>query len=199
MKARPFLLAVALAAFVLLGSALGIGWAMTRQSPLRLVDRPLTLPRAARFVPRDAALSLHWLVDPARLPAYAEAVEAAVPPGTIEWRGFLPTADLQQELGACRALINTPKWNEAYGNVVVEALACGVPVVAYDRGGPGELVVSGKTGFLVPPDAIKAMTKALRQIPEIDRHACRTWVETHATQAVFAHRVETWIQAGLDH
>ena len=132
-------------------------------------------------------------------PAYAEAVEAAVPTGTIEWRGFLPTADLQQELGACRALINTPKWNEAYGNVVVEALACGVPVVAYDRGGPGELVVSGKTGFLVQPDAIEAMTKALRQIPEIDRHACRTWVETHATQAVFAHRVETWIQAGLDH
>ena len=74
MKARPFLLAVALAAFVLLGSALGIGWAMARQSPIRLVDRPLALPRAARFVPRDAALSLHWLVDPARLPAYAEAV-----------------------------------------------------------------------------------------------------------------------------
>ncbi|MEC8442377.1 MAG: glycosyltransferase [Cyanobacteriota bacterium] len=130
--------------------------------------------------------------------AYAEAVEAAVPPGTIEWRGFLPTAELQRELGACRALINTPKWNEAYGNVVVEALACGVPVVAYDRGGPGELVVSGETGFLVQPDAIEAMTTALRRVPEIDRHACRAWVETHATQAVFASRVETWIQEGLD-
>ena len=76
--------------------------------------------------------------------AYATAVESSVPPGTIDWRGFLPTQELQRELGQCRALINTPKWNEAYGNVVVEALACGVPVVAYDRGGPGELIRSRK-------------------------------------------------------
>ena len=171
-------------------------------------DRDGPLGWAGRVAPEkgleDAAAAAAALGERLRVwglredPAYAEAVEAAVPPGTIEWRGFLPTADLQRELGACRALINTPKWNEAYGNVVVEALACGVPVVAYDRGGPGELVVSGETGFLVQPDAIEAMTTALRHVPEIDRHACRAWVETHATQAVFAHRVETWIREGLD-
>jgi hypothetical protein len=55
-------------------------------------------------------------------------VESSVPKGTIDWRGFRSTQELQQEMGHCRALINTPKWNEAYGNVVVEALACGVPV-----------------------------------------------------------------------
>ena len=129
-------------------------------------------------------------------PAYAEAVEASVPSGTLKWRGFLPTADLQEELGRCRALINTPKWNEAYGNVVVEALACGVPVVAYDRGGPGELVQSGQTGFLVEPDDISALTNALKRLPELDRAACRAWVERNATQAVFAHRVEDWILQG---
>ena len=53
--------------------------------------------------------------------------------GTIEWMGFLSTNELQKELGKCRVLLNTPKWNEAYGNVVVEALACGVPVIAYKR------------------------------------------------------------------
>ena len=89
---------------------------------------------------------------------YAARVEAAAPKGTIEWRGFLPTADLQKEIGFCRALLNTPKWNEAYGNVVVEAMACGVPVVAFDRGGPGELIASGLTGWLVPPDDVSAMT-----------------------------------------
>lgn len=129
-------------------------------------------------------------------PAYAEAVEAMVPPGTLQWRGFLPTDDLQEELGRCRALINTPKWNEAYGNVVVEALACGVPVVAYDRGGPGELVQSGETGFLVEPDDIAALTSALRRLPELDRADCRDWVERNASQAVFARRVEDWILAG---
>ena len=50
----------------------------------------------------------------------------------------------------------------------------------------------------VVPLIEEAMKTALRRVPEIDRHACRAWVETHATQAVFAHRVETWIREGLD-
>ncbi|MGB1621639.1 MAG: glycosyltransferase [Synechococcus sp.] len=129
--------------------------------------------------------------------AYADAVEASVPAGTIEWRGFLPTSELQQQLGGCRALINTPKWNEAYGNVVVEALACGVPVVAYDRGGPGELIQSGTTGWLVPADDVAALTTALGRLEQLDRSACRHWAETHASCDVFAQRVETWIQKGL--
>ena len=74
MKARSFLLAVAAAVLVLLTTALGLWWAMAEQSPLKLVGQPLVLPRAARFVPRDASLSLHWLADPVRMPAYAQAV-----------------------------------------------------------------------------------------------------------------------------
>lgn len=131
-------------------------------------------------------------------PAYAAAVEAMVPPGTIEWKGFQPTHALQQQLGSCRALINTPKWNEAYGNVVVEALACGVPVVAYDRGGPGELISSGETGWLVPPDDVQALVTALRHVDQIDRFKCRAWVETNASRDVFSARVEAWIRDGLE-
>lgn len=74
MKARSFLLAVFAAVLLLLTTSLGLWWAMAQQSPLRLVDQPLVLPRAARFVPRDASLSLHWLADPVRMPAYAQAV-----------------------------------------------------------------------------------------------------------------------------
>ncbi len=129
--------------------------------------------------------------------AYAQQVEASVPEGTIHWRGFLATGALQAELGRCRVLLNTPKWNEAYGNVVVEALACGVPVVAYARGGPSELVQHGLTGFLVPPDDVMALQKATVQAAGLDRHACRHWVEAHASQAVFAERVEAWIRDGL--
>jgi len=129
--------------------------------------------------------------------AYAERVEASVPAGTIHWRGFLGTDALQAELGGCRALLNTPKWNEAYGNVVVEALACGVPVVAYARGGPAELVQHGLTGFLVPPDDVGALQQATVQAASLDRQACRHWVEDHASQDVFAERVESWIRDGL--
>ncbi len=128
---------------------------------------------------------------------YAKRVEAGVPAGTIEWRGFLPTEALQQELGQCRALINTPKWNEAYGNVVVEALACGVPVVAYNRGGPGELVQHGRTGLLVAPDDVDGLRRATVEVASLDRRHCRAWVEANASQEVFAQRVEAWIRDGL--
>ena len=131
-------------------------------------------------------------------PAYAAAVEASVPAGTLQWRGFLPTAELQSQLGRCRALLNTPKWNEAYGNVVVEALACGVPVVAYRRGGPGELVQSGLTGELVPPDDVDALAAAVGRVERIERAACRRWVEQHASREVLAERLEAWLQAGLN-
>ncbi|MDP6193628.1 MAG: DUF3352 domain-containing protein [Prochlorococcus sp.] len=77
MKARSFLIAVAATVLALLLLVAGLGWTMVRQSPLRVVDQPLQLPRAARFVPRQAALSLHWLADPGQLPAYAQAVATA--------------------------------------------------------------------------------------------------------------------------
>jgi UDP-glucose:tetrahydrobiopterin glucosyltransferase len=129
--------------------------------------------------------------------AYAAAVAASVPAGTLDWRGFLPTAELQAQLGPCLALLNTPKWNEAYGNVVVEAMACGVPVVAYRRGGPGELVQSGLNGLLVAPDDVAALAAAVQQVDRIDRAACRQWVEENASRAVLAERIEAWVCAGL--
>jgi UDP-glucose:tetrahydrobiopterin glucosyltransferase len=129
--------------------------------------------------------------------AYRDAVVAAVPAGTLDWRGFLPTRELQAELGGCRVLLNTPKWNEAFGNVVVEAMACGVPVVAYRRGGPGELVQSGLNGLLVPPDDLNALQAAVLAAERLDRQACRRWVEHNASREAFAGRVEAWLLAGL--
>jgi UDP-glucose:tetrahydrobiopterin glucosyltransferase len=139
-------------------------------------------------------LAVWGLVEDA---AYAAAVEASVPAGTLDWRGFLPTAELQRQLGRCRALLNTPKWNEAYGNVVVEAMACGVPVVAYRRGGPGELVEPGVNGLLVEPDDVAALGHAAQAAAALDRRGCRAWVERHASRQAFAARLEAWLQGGL--
>ncbi|MFO8239148.1 MAG: glycosyltransferase [Prochlorococcaceae cyanobacterium] len=128
-------------------------------------------------------------------PAYARRVEASVPPGTLQWRGFLPTAELQAELGRCAVLLNTPKWNEAFGNVVVEALACGVPVAAYARGGPGELVQEGHTGALATPDDVDELVAAVRRARGIERRRCRAWAERHCSQQAFAARIEAWLEA----
>ena len=128
---------------------------------------------------------------------YASKIENSFTKETIEWKGFLPTSQFQKQLGKCRAFLNTPKWNEAYGNVIVEALACGVPVIAYDIGGPGELIEDGFNGFLVKPNDLKGMKKAIKSVSKIKRKNCRDWFEENASNKVFAQRVENWISNGL--
>ena len=54
-----------------------------------------------------------------------------------------------------------PSVHEQFGQVLVEAMACGVPVVAVDAHGPREIVDAGETGWLVPPDDEDAMVEAL--------------------------------------
>ena len=128
---------------------------------------------------------------------YASKIESTFTKGIIEWKGFLPTSKFQEQLGQCRAFINTPKWNEAYGNVIVEALACGVPVIAYDLGGPGELIENGLNGFLAQPNDLEGMIKAIKSVSKIKRRNCRDWFEKNASNKVFALRVENWINKGL--
>jgi len=125
--------------------------------------------------------------------SYASKIEKLFPQGTINWMGFLPTDELQKELGKCRVLLNTPKWNEAYGNVVVEALACGVPVVAYKRGGPGEIIEHGQTGYLVDPNDKETLVSYVRIIEKVKRKNCRKWVEKNASTDIFANKVVNWL------
>lgn len=129
---------------------------------------------------------------------YAAKVEKSFTPGIIEWRGFLETDKLQKELGKCRALLNTPKWNEAYGNVVVEALACGVPVIAYRRGGPSEIILHGETGFLVEPDDKDSLLSCLKLVKKINRRNCRDWVENNASSKIFASKVLIWLNKVIE-
>ena len=103
--------------------------------------------------------------------------------------GFVATAELQKELGKCRVLLNTPKWNEAYGNVIVEALACGVPVVAYKRGGPSEIIKHGETGYLADPDDKETLLYYVEIIEKIKRKKCREWVEKMPPQIYLLTRL----------
>lgn len=116
------------------------------------------------------------------------------PRAKVSYQGFLPTDALQAAIGSCSCIVMTPKWVEAFGNVAIEALACGVPVVAYDRGGPAEIVVDGLTGYVVPADNTDAMCDAVSRTSLIDRRACRDDVESRYSLQAFATRVERWLR-----
>ncbi|MEL6854377.1 MAG: glycosyltransferase [Cyanobacteria bacterium J06607_13] len=111
---------------------------------------------------------------------------------SVEYVGFLSTADLQRQLGPARALLMTPQWTEAFGMVAIEALACGVPVIAYRRGGPAEIVRSGQTGWLVEPGNIGQLVDAIAKVDSIDRLACRQQAETHYSLPAWGKRFERW-------
>ncbi len=119
------------------------------------------------------------------------------PDAPIHYEGFLPTAELQRALGHCQALLMTPHWVEAFGNVAIEALACGVPVIAYRRGGPAEIVSHGKTGWLVDPDSIEDLIKAVHRRLEIDRFACRAAAEANYSLTAMGDRLEEWFSTLL--
>jgi UDP-glucose:tetrahydrobiopterin glucosyltransferase len=126
-------------------------------------------------------------------PDYWARLCADHPDADLEYAGFLSTDELQEAIGGCTALVMTPRWLEAFGLVAVEAMATGVPVVTYDQGGPAEIVVDGRTGFVVPPDRVDLLARALEDIDTIDRAACRARVEAEYSTSAFAARVEAWL------
>ena len=123
---------------------------------------------------------------------YWEQICRDFPDAPIEYQGFLTTVELQQALGKCRALLMTPRWIEAFGNVAIEALACGVPIIAYHRGGPSEIVKHGKTGWLVEPDSVTGLVEAINKIDRINRQLCRQQAESEYSLAALGDRFETW-------
>lgn len=131
-------------------------------------------------------------------PDYWDQIRRNYPDAPLDYRGFLPTQQLQQELGQCRALLVTSRWLEAFGNVAIEALACGVPVIAYRRGGPAEIVQDGRTGFLVEPDSVPALVAAIGRLDELDRRACRQQAEADYSLAALGHRLEGWFEEVIE-
>ena len=76
-----------------------------------------------------------------------------------------------------RATLFPIQWGEPFGLVLVESMACGTPVIAFNKGAVPEIVVDGKTGFVV--DSMYAMIKAVGQIDSINPHECREHVQNH--------------------
>jgi glycosyltransferase involved in cell wall biosynthesis len=105
---------------------------------------------------------------------------------SVAYLGPVGGAARTKALGSARALLHLINFNEPFGLSVVEALACGTPVIASNRGSMPELIDHGVTGFLV--DSVNAAVDAIGRIGEIDRAACRAAVSARFTVDCMADR-----------
>ena len=89
----------------------------------------------------------------------------------------VPRTSLWEAMARAAAVLYPARWDEPFGLAAAEAQACGTPVVAFSRGGLGEVIVDGVTGFLVPPDDVRAAAEAVSKVAGISRPACREHAE----------------------
>ena len=85
--------------------------------------------------------------------------------------------------GSSAAVLVTPVWDEPYGLVVAEALACGTPVVAFARGGIPEVLDDVRCGALVAPGDIGEMAQELPRVVGLDRTHVRAYAEHRCSSA----------------
>ena len=90
----------------------------------------------------------------------------------VQFIGPVRAEDRSSFLGGAMALLHLIDFDEPFGFSVVEAMACGTPVIAFDRGSMSEIIREGCTGFVVTD--VKAASEAVRRVGELDREAVRT-------------------------
>jgi glycosyltransferase involved in cell wall biosynthesis len=89
----------------------------------------------------------------------------------VQFIGPVRAEDRSSFLGGAMALLHLIDFDEPFGFSVVEAMACGTPVIAFDRGSMSEIIREGSTGFVVTD--VKAAAEAVRRVGELDREAVR--------------------------
>ena len=131
--------------------------------------------RAARAAGRK--LVLCGLVQD---PGYHEREVAPFIDGkAAEYRGIVGGEERLRALRSAKGLLHLIGFDEPFGLSVIEAMACGTPVIAHRRGSMPELIEDGVTGFLV--DSFDEAIAAIERLGEIDRRACRRAVEERFT------------------
>lgn len=150
-----------------------------RMHPDKGVDVAISVARQAGMPLKIAAK----MREPAERRYFEERIEPLLG-GDVEFVGEVGGAAKFALMGQATCLLNPVRWHEPFGMVMIEALACGTPVVATARGAAPEIVEPGRTGYLASDAA--GLVRALGRAGSLERRACRAEVEARFSAARMA-------------
>ncbi len=160
-----------------------------RMHPTKGADRAIKAARRA-----NRRIILAGPIQPGQEQYFRDHVQPHVDQDQVQYVGEIG-GDIKRSLFAhATALLMPIRWNEPFGMVMVEALACGTPVIAFDEGAAPEIVAHGTSGFLVADD--EEMVAAVRMVGDIDPKACREHVQARFAVDSVAKAYEA-VYAGL--
>jgi glycosyltransferase involved in cell wall biosynthesis len=152
-----------------------------RISPEKRLDRAIAIARRAGMPLKVAAK-----IYPAERDYFSQAVEPLLKEAgpRVEFVGEVGGRDKDEFLGNAHALLFPIEWEEPFGLVMIEALACGTPVVAFRRGSVPEVIDDGVTGFVVGDE--DEAVRAVGRVGELSRRECRRVFEARYDAARMA-------------
>jgi glycosyltransferase involved in cell wall biosynthesis len=142
-----------------------------RISPEKRLDRAIEIAVRSGWPLRIAAK-----VDPTDAAYFRDCVRPLLDHPLVEYVGELGDREKNRLVGGAAALLFPIDWPEPFGLAMIEALACGTPVIAWRHGSIPEVLDHGVTGFLC--DDVGAAVRAVHALDKIDRAACRRAFET---------------------
>jgi glycosyltransferase involved in cell wall biosynthesis len=150
-----------------------------RISPEKRPDRAIAIAKAAGIPLRIAAK-----VDAVDRKYFAEEIEPLMNSPLIEFIGEIGEKQKQEFLGNARALLFPIDWPEPFGLVMIEAMACGTPVVAFKCGSVPEVMEDGITGYVV--NTIEEAIDAVGRVDTLSREGVRLRFEQRFTAPIMA-------------
>ncbi len=145
-----------------------------RISPEKRVDRAIEIAQRT-----NVPLKIAAKVDRVDREYFDERIAPLLRSPLVEYIGEIAEDEKSAFLSGARALLFPIDWEEPFGLVMIEALACGTPVVAFRRGSVPEIVEDGVTGFLV--DSVDAAVDAVGRLDALSRATCRQVFEQRFT------------------
>ena len=137
-----------------------------RISPEKRVDRAIAIATRAGIPLRIAAK-----VDAADTEYFNTHIRGLLNDPLVEYIGEIEEREKSAFLGNARALLFPIDWPEPFGLAMIEAMACGTPVVAYGMGSVPEVIDDGVTGFIV--NGLDEAVNAVKRVDSLDRAVCR--------------------------